>query len=444
MNYSRYFGLVAIGSFLTSAAQAGVSFHLDVDTHIEPLQSSKNAPSNSQSSFDVDLADRLIRVKSAKETIVFDFDKRKRTVIDNEAQTRVEYSLYDTVGFRWLELRNRERLGKALAVAKVGSDIMGTVDNEHILAIQDKTSTLLQTMTDNVDEIFSSESKVLFKRSLKATPVTAAEAHMFAQYLRYLFGGHPQILATLANGNAIPSKLVMLTYNVGVTTQSINISLVRPSESKSSDLATFPVRAATGLADPLDQLLDRTVLFTDTEVLAAKKRSKDELESLFRDGQVFDTFLAALELSWMTDEPVPALTSDPKVKVQTDISVRRLIAAIFQSKTKKGLADAIKVLTELRPNASAKSYVLKILEANYRAKLGDRTTARKLYIDALTANPYIAGAYKDLGDVLIMGFDMPGAWRCWDQGRKIAPLFATFGAVKQFENALAANHPEFF
>lgn len=444
MNYFRCYGLVAIGAFLAAAAQAGVKFHVSVDTHIEARENSKNVPGDSRSVFDVTLADKYILVKSVAETIVYDFGKRKRTVIDNAAKTRVDYSLYDTVGFRVFELRNREMLGKALAVAKIDSNTMASVQNEHILAIQNKPSTPLQAQTDRVNEVFSDESAVLFTRSLKTTPVTVGDAHMFAQFMRYFFGGHPQILSALANGRAIPSKLVLSTHDVAPTTRSIEVSSVLPLDGKSLDLAAFPVRAAAGLADPLDQLLDRAAAVTDKEVEAARMRSRDELASLFRDGQLFDAFLAAIEWSLMTGEQIPTLTLDQKAKIQTDLSVQRLNSALSPPNTKEGLAEAIRVLMDLRPSAPAKSHVLKIFEANDRKMLGDLVAARKLFIEALTTNPYIAGAYKDLGDVLIIGFDTPRAWRCWDQGRKIAPMFGNLGAVSQFESSLAATHPEYF
>ena len=62
----------------------------------------------------------------------------------------------------------------------------------------------------------------------------------------------------------------------------------------------------------------------------------------------------------------------------------------------------------------------------------------------LAVNPAIAGVYKDLGDVLLNGFDAPHAWRAWDFGRMIAPNFANFEAVNQLERSLAATHPEYF
>jgi hypothetical protein len=49
-----------------------------------------------------------------------------------------------------------------------------------------------------------------------------------------------------------------------------------------------------------------------------------------------------------------------------------------------------------------------------------------------------------MGDTLFAGFDMPRAWRSWDEGRRIAPGLNLFTAVNQFEQGLVRDHPEYF
>jgi hypothetical protein len=82
--------------------------------------------------------------------------------------------------------------------------------------------------------------------------------------------------------------------------------------------------------------------------------------------------------------------------------------------------------------------------ANDRATLGDRQGAIAGLVAVLQAHPFIAGAYKDLGDNLLLAYEAPQAWRSWDLGRRIAPTFHNFKAVGEFEERLAAQHPEYF
>lgn len=435
--------LFAVCSLLAGMALA-VSFHVDVNTHSEPSPDSRAAPSDSRSAFDVTLADTFILVRADAQSTLYDFATRKRTVVDHGRNTRVEYSLYDTVGFRVFELHNREMLGKALAAAHVDANAMQSVDNEHILALQDKASTPLQVSVEDGNQVFVHEARVLFSRSLQASPVAADEARMFAQYIRYFFGGHPQVLEALAKGNAIPARLTLSAYGPGSVTQTVDISALLASDDQHLDLGMFPMRPALASMDPLDQLLDGAAVATDQDALAARVRIEAEIASLFAQDRAFDAFLTSIEWSLMTGEPNAALTPEQQATVQANQAVQLLSAALSSPRTPEGLSNGIRVLAELRAAAPAKSHVLKIFEANDRAMAGDLGTARKLLMDVLNANLFVASVYKDLGDVLLMDFDTPRAWRCWDQGRKFAPSFSNFEAVQQLENALATLHPEYF
>mgnify|MGYP003576091838 CR=1 FL=1 len=427
-----------------ASAHADVIVQLDVDTHVEPEAGTKNAPADDLISVNLTLSGKYFAVKSDEQTAVYDFEKRKRVVVDNEEKKRVDYSLYDTAGFRVFELQNRDMLAKAIAAANIDQLRMSPIDTEHILAIQTTPSAPLQVRTDDAEDVFSNDTKVLFRRSTKSTPVSPADARMFAQFMRYSYGGHPQILGELAKTNAIPARLVMVTYEiVGKTTRTFTVKSVRPIDAVPPDLSAFPLREAPALANSLDQALDRAAAITPGALSASRQRSKDELAAAFREGRSLDAFLGIIEWPLMTDEALPPLSTAQKTLLQTDATIDRLKLAL-SARTKEDMPNAIHVLSELKATATTKAYVLDIFEANYRGKLGDHNAAHKLFLQVLNVNPSIAGVYKDLGDNLLIAFDMPRAWRCWDIGRSIAPKFANFGPVNQFENLLATKHPEYF
>lgn len=447
---NRLRGLMAITRWLFSClflgaggAHAAVIAQLEVATHVEPRANSTNTPPDSRHSVELILADRYFVITSSTETAIYDFDKRVRVVIDRATKTRVNYSLYDAVGFRVFELRNRAVLGQAIAAAKVGQGVMAPVDNEHNLAIQEKPSSPLQARPEGTDEVFVFDSKVLLRRSLRSTPTSPEEARMFAQFVRYTYGGHPQILTELAKANAIPEQIVLITNEIGVNTRTITVKSVRSTDAAPIDVSTFALRQATPPTDPLEQALDRAAALTPTELATARRRNKEETAAAFREGRAFDAFLGMSEGSLMTGEAIVPLGADQKALFQSDVSVRRLSAALGV-RNKEDLASASNEISELRSQTLTKGYVLKVFEANDRGILGDRNAARKLFLEVLAVNPAIAGVYKDLGDVLLNGFDAPHAWRAWDFGRMIAPNFANFEAVNQLERSLAATHPEYF
>jgi hypothetical protein len=443
MNESRDFWLTTIAFLLTSSAQANVSLQVEVDTHVEAGTGAQSAPTDGSSSLEVILADRYFVVKSAKLTNVYDFDRRKRVVIDTERKTRVDYSLFDTVGFRVIEFRNREYLGKMLTGLKVGEKVMATVDNEHVLAVQAKPSNPLQVKTEDGGETYLNDGRILFRRLEPSTSVSPGDARMFTQFVRYTFGGHPQILNALTHKDSIPSRMVLITNDGRLTTRTITIKSVQPGDKAQIDITAFPLRDASASTDPVDAALDRAAAITEVELTAARQRTKDQLVVPFADEHVLDGFLRSLEWSLMTGENLPPSSPEKAALLQKDESVRKLGIAL-SANGKEALTDAVKVIAELRSSAATKGYVLKIFEANDRAMLGDRQAARQLFVEALSVNPYMASAYKDFGDILLGEFDAARAWRSWDIGRKIAPKFPNFEAVNQFERSLESEHPEYF
>ena len=85
-----------------------------------------------------------------------------------------------------------------------------------------------------------------------------------------------------------------------------------------------------------------------------------------------------------------------------------------------------------------------IFIANQMTVLGQSSGAQKLMIAALKINPYIAGAYKDLGDMFFSEFDMASAWVCWDFGQKLAPDHFMLKPILDYEAELLKNLPDFF
>jgi hypothetical protein len=435
----------AVAWLVATPARADVSLQLDVGRHVKAKAGASGVPADRQSTLDVTLGDKYMKVESTDETIVYDFASRKRFVIDSRTKTRVVYSLYDTIGFRAHELRNRNVLGGVLSASKLDESAMAQVDNEHSLAVQDKPSAPLQVKVEGTDEVFYAGPKVMFHRGIRVMPVSPGEARMFAQLIRYTFGGHPQILSVLAQANSIPEKLSLVTYDVaGTTTHTLVVRNVQSNNVPKIDVSAHPMRPASGSDNPVDQALDRAAALTPADFSNARKRSKDELETALREGRGLDAFLGMVEWSLMTGEAAAPLNADQQRQIQANDAVRRLAVAL-SAKSKDDLAKAVVDIADIgQKTTTTKAHVLRIFEANNRAMLGDRGTAKKLFLDVLKSNPFIAGVYKDLGDSMFVEYDMPRAWRCWDIGREMAPAFANFRSVNQLERSLAAQFPEFF
>ena len=430
-------------ALVAASARAGAVLELVVATHTEPRSPRDLVPSDKQVELTLTLADKYMVLQTAAESITFDFQNRKRVVVDSAIGTKVEYSLYDTVGFRDMEFHNREGLAKMLAAAKMAPNLMTTLDNENVLAIRDVPSAPLNEAADGRWVSFTSGSSVYTRWSVESTPISAGDSAMFAQFIRYMYGGHPQILAKLAESMAIPAVLELTTSNVGTVTTRLTVKSARKVEA--APLAPFnvPMRNPSAALEPVDQVLDRATAITPEELQTARLRNRDHAALAFREQRAFEAYLDSVEWTLMTGEMLPAFSNEEKMVLQADPTVRKLSSAL-SAKTKEDFSVAIKVLVDLRSQAGDKAYVLKIFEANDRAQIGELKQAQALFVEVLNANLHVAGVYKDLGDVMMLQYDTPRAWRSWDAGRRLAPKFTNFVPVNQFERTLAIRHPEYF
>ncbi len=445
MNALRSCSLLLAASLFGAAAHAAVDAHLTVDMHAEGGPGVQNVPQDKHYEVDATLGDTWMIVRNGAHTSFFDFDHRRHVEIDEATHTRIDFSLYDAAGFRVMELANRQNLAKMMAAAKItqAQAQFDPVDVEHILAIQDKPGSPLKVATEGRDTVFLNGTRVLARESTQATPVPAAQARMFAQLMRYTWGGHPQILAALAQANAIPATLTLTTVNGVTTTTVVKVSSVRPSSAGPIDVAAIAPRPDAAARTPVDHILARGDTFTTADVAAARQRAHDQIAAALADKRSLDAYLGVIELMLTTGE-APSLDATQKAQLTADPSVVALGPLLAPHPDKGDMQHAIEHLEALRPRAQSQGYMLDLFIANDRASLGDRKAALDGLVAVLQAHPFIAGAYKDLGDNLLMSYDASNAWRCWDLGRRIAPGYQNFKAVNQFEANLATQHPEYF
>src|SRR5471030_2857916 len=104
MNRVQLLILLALGC--GASCPAAVTLQVTPSVHHQPLKSGTNSPADSKSTLYVTLADDYIAAKSDHATTIYDFRNRRSVVLDGASKTYVDYSLFDTAGFRVFEMRN--------------------------------------------------------------------------------------------------------------------------------------------------------------------------------------------------------------------------------------------------------------------------------------------------------------------------------------------------
>jgi hypothetical protein len=445
MNLQRVMCRIVFVSLAAAAlpACAGVRMSVIAETTNQPNPGS-TMPPNGVVQSEVVLADSYLSSRSGNTTNAFDFAQRRRYVLDESTKTYDEYSLFDVVGFRELELRNREGLRAKLAAAKIDQKLASPLEEEHELSIAVTAPAPVTTHTAGDDEVFTSGDVVLLRHSKEGTPVSALEAARFVQYLRYLFAGHPAALATLQKEQRIPARLSYVFHTMGGTsTVELKISKVAEADAPAAlALAGYTPRPPAANAATLDELLDRAWASRATLAAGMKRPQAEALAAQLHEQRPLEAWLLISEVQ-LSDGRLPAITDEQKRMFQTDPAVQALARAVSANDA-NGMRQAVSALEMLRLQVKSRRYVLSLFEANDRIKLGEAVKARSLYADVLQANPTLAGAYKDIGDFYFRSFDTPRAWRSWEIARTLAPLFPTVGAVNDFERTLATRFPEYF
>ena len=301
--------------------------------------------------------------------------------------------------------------------------------------------TVLPVDQDQFSEESVSIDGKLLARASGGVDVSAADAALFARFLRYQVGGHPLVLAQLVQMHRVPAKLVFF-YRQAASTQEVTLSFAAVKASAPAALPLQGYARHMSDGDGLAALLDRAAI-APVPAAGEIRKALGEEAAAFTDLRALDALLATLEMNLSTgDEPQP-FTPAQKAAIELDPSVKELLRAL-SLKERTDLPEAVATLQALRPKTMRRQYMLKLFEANDRAILGENKAAIELLTGVVHASPGLAGAYKDLGDKLFGAFDMAGAWRCWDAGRRIAPGLKLFDQVNRFEAELLKRHPEYF
>jgi hypothetical protein len=438
----RCFLAFSLACGAAAQAQAAIRFDVQVEKRVAVAEgASYPGPRSSSARLGVVLSEDAASVSEGDIVTIDDFRLRREVRIDRKAGTYAAWALYAIPAFRERELANRLGIARALDAAGVKQPVGSRADAEHVLSMTDGGTQPIEARAEAGDQVFSAGGHELLRASAGGAALGEQDAARFVRFLRYRFGGHPQALAWLGAQHRLPARLVYRLRDAGAeTVETITFSGVGQLDAAPYDLA--PYRQAGAETTPVEQLL------AGGERLFARPPSvanglRERIQRGFDEGRPLDAILAFMELNLTAGEAMPRLTPAQQQLVQSDADTQALIAATA-TRDRATMPAAIATFVRLEQKTIAGLAMLKVFAANDMAQTGDRQGALANFVAALRARPYLAGAYKDLGDLLYLRFDMPGAWRSWDIGRRLSPRLPQFGSIRQFETALVVKYPEYF
>ena len=113
-------------------------------------------------------------------------------------------------------------------------------------------------------------------------------------------------------------------------------------------------------------------------------------------------------------------------------------------KDKRAAEKSGKTLGKIKRKGLTRGHVIDLMIAENKAMAGDFKGAKELFLKVLKINPYLAGAYKDLGDLFSRNYFAISAWQCWDTLRFLYPEHKMLKQVDGYEAWLQKTFPDFF
>lgn len=443
-NRKLLFILTTFLAFYSGYVSANIIFSVNVHEIKETPEKDNNKMKKEETDYelDVEIGDSFFMYTQNDTKHIYDFAGRKIYTIDALKKQYSDESMFSDIGFREYEFQNRLELGGIFGAAAIKNNPMLPAFSEHLFSLRqgDKKSEL-ERKTKKGLVIYSVDDHELLSYSEEGQKVSAENMQMFTRFFRYVFGGHPQILDELAFLNILPRTIQIRQYNIVNKNSKLSVSSITTTPSKKFSLEESTLKIND--PDAFLKILNEVRYSKTIDFEKYLQGLISEASNHFKDGNYLDAMLAYFEYNLASGRGLPPSFEEQKALILQNEDVI-LLATSLSPKNKEEAEKCLSILQELEKKTKTRQEILKIFEADTLMGLHKTNEAEKLFHKIITARPYIAGVYKDLGDLYYGAYDAVMAWRCWDAARNIAPKHKMLIQINEFESKLVKDHPEFF
>ncbi len=383
------------------------------------------------------LGPRRVELVEAARRTVLDHERERILQVQPDGSYR-ESSLLALVAFIDMEMRNRARLGKALAAAGMNDPSRQPREISILFGWRAKDDdTSVTTATDGGAIVFRDGDEELARWTPSGETLDDAQRASLARFLHHRCRLHPAVREAIAADGHAPAALRFRSLDVG-TRSTTELTLL--SAKRTGEDGLIPLQRRTfDDSDALAQVA-RRVLDPAEDDEAAARLSRDDFVRLAREarkaGRYEDAALLLIECGLQTGDAVTEelrdLRSDEAAGERVDQALR-VIGASDPLESIDGLAGLDRALFS-RP------HVLDVLRANSLASAERHDEALEAMLGALAKSPWLTGAWKDLGDMYYARFDTERTWLAWEAGRRAAPEHPMWSPIREYERHLRQEY----
>jgi hypothetical protein len=435
--------LVALfGTMTVSVCNAHPVLSFDVTEDMQAPKGANFQSTKRDTQTSVTLGHRYLIVDSPASREIFDFETHRRYHLDLAAKTYDEISLFAPLGFALLEAQNRIVLNRALSAANLLDDMRMPPMVEQLFSVPVPGGDAdIDTEKAAAGTVYRWHGHDLLSISDAFRPLPGEYQREYWRWLRINYGGHPKIYTELQDRSGVPELLKIVRADKGVTTVTLRLKSITNSTAEMYTLKGFS--RSTPNAEPY-LTLGQVAADASTALTAKADAVRRDLDTSVAAGKGFDAFLAFMVLTNFGGDAA-GLTSPQAIELfRADANVKA-VAAVIQVRSKEEAENAVKTLTELRSETTANhAYVLDVFAANHELDLRRTPDAERHFLSALAGNPYLTGAWFDLGNVYYATYRTPQAWACWDVARALNPRHPLRQRIDAMEQKMLTEYPEFF
>ncbi len=412
-------------------------------------------------------ADYVALVDGKRMTIT-DLRLRRRFVVDEDAGTMVNLSLYGDVMFRRVELVRRMEIATALNKAKNHPDMPQSLDpfwieSELGIGGAGKLRGEVVPHRDGAATVFDYAGQMVASVTTGDVAVPTNVNRSYGTFLRGL-SFHPSIARWLVESGQVPTRIDFTSEARGKT-EKITLRL-RGATVQASD---FPLPLGLSVTllpwgenDPdvglLREILPRMgeAVTTPTDRTKGIAADRTAIARDFKEGHKFAAALRLTELALRWGRSAtkcdaaagadgPCLT---KAEIDRELRGDPRSIAMFKATAlqDRDPAKALEMWRGIDRSDVPNAYMVDIFTARLLSESGDRAAAAKAFAAAFAGDPYIAALYREIGDHFARASRLDLAWLCYDLGRALPnrePPDALTG-IDDIEQQLAAHYPDLF
>jgi hypothetical protein len=377
------------------------------------------------------LGPRRVEVEEGGRRIVVDYERERVLSIDAQGRAR-ESSLLATFAFVDMEMRNRTKIHAALK-AGGAKELTESPREVSILfgVLAEGDATQVTTAADGAATVFSDRDEELARWTPSAETLDDAQRASLSRFLQRRCALHPSAREMIVADGHAPAAFRFRRHDAGVrsTTELTLVAAHRTAAPALPGGARF-----FDDEDPVARVAKR-VLDPSKEDVAARL-GRDDFLRLSREartaGRYEDAGLLLVECSLQTAADV----SDALRELRSDEASRARVDSALGAISIRDPAKELDALGRLDRSVFSRPQVIDVFRANCLASTSRPGEARRVMLGALERSPWLAGGWKDLGDMCYALFETEHAWSAWKAGRRANPDHPMWKQVRDFENVL--------